>query len=70
MLDSVTYIEIKSFVSLQGRSTVVVGLRAFSRLERGIQYFIAVSVTGTPRTFHSWQYKTSHRQEKVCSGIA
>ena len=41
-----TYIEIESFVSVREHSTVVAGLMTFSRLEKEMQYFIVVSVTG------------------------
>ena len=36
-----TYIEIESFVSFRGHSTVLAELRAFSGLEKQIKYFIA-----------------------------
>ena len=37
---------IKSFVSLRAYPAVVAGLRAFSRLEKEMQHFTAVSFTG------------------------
>ena len=41
MLDNMTHIEIEYFVSFQRHSTISAGLRAFSGLEKQMQYFIA-----------------------------
>ena len=65
LFDKRTSIEIESFVSLRGHSTVV----AFSRLEKGTQYFIAVPVIGIG-AFHDFRCKTRYCKERVCSGIA
>ena len=60
MFDSMTYIEIESFVSLLGHYTVVAGLNAYSQLKNEVQYFIAVSVTSMPGAFLPWWYKMPH----------
>ena len=43
LLNNMTYIEIESFVSSRGHSTILAGLRVFSRFEKKkqMQYFIA-----------------------------
>ena len=41
-------------------STVVVELRIFRRLEKQMQYFIVILLTGMPGAFYYWWYKTSN----------
>ena len=52
MLDNMNYIEIESFVSLRGHSTVLRIQYIYVVDWKEMQYFIAVLVTGMPRAFN------------------
>ena len=70
LLDKRTCIGIQYYVSLRGHSVVVIGLRAFSRLEKGDAIFHCRIIYRHVGCFNYHLLAVQNAKEQMCSGVA